>query len=66
MRDDDTIIHFVLDLANPPNTDWRAFDAMTEDEGHAAALADPDSPPATEAQLARVHRVLRAEQRTRE
>jgi putative transcriptional regulator len=41
----------------PPKTDWRAFDAMSEEERHAAALSDPDCPPATEAQLARARRV---------
>jgi putative transcriptional regulator len=30
---------------------------MSEEERHAAALSDPDCPPATEAQLARAHRV---------
>jgi putative transcriptional regulator len=44
-------------VKNPPKTDWRAFDAMTEEERHAAALSDPDSPPATEAQLARARRM---------
>jgi putative transcriptional regulator len=57
MRDDDTIIHFDLDPARPPEPDWGAFDAMTEQERHAAALADPDCPPATEAQLVRAYRV---------
>jgi putative transcriptional regulator len=49
---------FRLDPKRPPKTDWRAFDAMTEEERHAAAVADPDSPPATEAQLARARRVV--------
>lgn len=57
MRDDDTTIQFEFDPANPPEPDWRAFDAMTEQQRHAAALVDPDCPPATEAQLARAHRV---------
>lgn len=34
-------------------TDWAAFDALTEEEVTAAALADPDNPPVTDAQLAR-------------
>jgi putative transcriptional regulator len=46
-----------LSPKRPPKTDWRAFDAMSEAEHHAAALADPDCPPATEAQLARARRV---------
>jgi putative transcriptional regulator len=49
---------FKLDPKRPPKTDWRAFEAMTEDERHAAALSDPDCPPATEAQLARARRVV--------
>jgi len=48
---------FKLNPKRPPKTDWRAFDAMTEEERHAAALSDPDCPPATEAQLARARRV---------
>jgi putative transcriptional regulator len=49
---------FRLDPKRPPKTDWRAFDAMTEEERHAAAISDPDCPPATEAQLARARRVV--------
>ena len=40
-----------------PKTDWRAFDAMSDEERHAAAISDPDCPPATKAQLARARRV---------
>ena len=47
---------FKLHAKKPPETDWRAFDAMSEEERHAAALSDPDSPPATEVQLARARR----------
>jgi putative transcriptional regulator len=43
----------------PPKTDWRAFDAMTEEERHAAAVSDPDCPPATDAQLVRARRLVR-------
>jgi putative transcriptional regulator len=46
-----------LNPRKPPKTDWRAFDAMTEKERHAAAVSDPDCPPATAAQLARARRV---------
>jgi putative transcriptional regulator len=35
-------------------TDWAAFDAMTEEEVHAAALSDPDAQPLTPEQLARM------------
>lgn len=45
-----------LDPNDPPKTDWAEFDAMTEDERHAAALSDPDAQPATEVQLASARR----------
>jgi hypothetical protein len=50
------ITRFRLDPNQPPKTDWRTF-ALSEDERHRAALSDPDSPPASEAQLARARRV---------
>ena len=37
--------------------DWAAFDALTEDEVLAAALADPDAQPRSPGQLARGHRI---------
>jgi putative transcriptional regulator len=40
--------------------DWRRFDALTDAEVHAAALADPDAQPLTEEHLARMKRVPRA------
>lgn len=52
-----SITSFRLDPKKPPKTDWRAFDAMSEEERHQAALSDPDCPPATKAQLARARRV---------
>jgi len=48
---------FRLNPKRPPKTDWRAFDAMIEAERHAAAISDPDCPPATAAQLVRARRV---------
>jgi putative transcriptional regulator len=48
---------FKLDPNKPPKTDWRAFDGMSEDERHRAALSDPDARPATKARLARARRV---------
>jgi len=48
---------FRLNPKKPPKTDWRAFDAMSEAERHAAAISDPDCPPATAAQLVRARRV---------
>jgi putative transcriptional regulator len=36
--------------------DWRRADGMTEEEIHAAALADPDAQPLTPERLARMRR----------
>jgi putative transcriptional regulator len=52
-----SITKFKLNPKRPPKTDWRAFDSMSEEERHRAALSDPDCPPATGAQLARARRV---------
>jgi putative transcriptional regulator len=52
-----SITSFKLNPKRPPKTNWRTFDAMSEEKRHRAALADPDCPPATEAQLARARRV---------
>jgi putative transcriptional regulator len=52
-----SITKFKLNPKKPPKTDWRAFDAMSQEERHQAALSDPDCPPATAAQLARARRV---------
>jgi putative transcriptional regulator len=40
--------------------DWRRFDAMTDAEVHAAAVADPDAQPLSEKALARMKPVPRA------
>jgi putative transcriptional regulator len=52
-----SITRFKLDPKKPPKSDWRAFDAMTAEERHQAALSEPDAPPATGAQLARARRL---------
>ncbi len=39
--------------------DWSAVDALTEDQVHAAALADPDAQPLTEERLAKMRRTPR-------
>jgi len=52
-----SITKFRLNPKKPPKSDWRAFDAMSEAQRHQAALSDADSPPASEAQLARARRV---------
>jgi putative transcriptional regulator len=38
-------------------SDWTALDAMTDEEVYQSALADPDNPPRSTAQLARMRRV---------
>lgn len=52
-----SITKFKLDPRKPPKTDWRAFDAMSDEERHRPARSDPNCPPATKAQLARARRV---------
>ena len=42
------------------NHDWTRSDAMTDAEVRAAALADPDAQPLTQANMAQMHRVSRA------
>jgi putative transcriptional regulator len=42
-----------------PKIDWSAVDAMTEEERHAAAMADPDARPMTEEEWAAARRVPR-------
>lgn len=39
------------------NTDWARVDAMTEEELHQNALSDPDNPPRTAEELARMPRI---------
>ncbi|MGL4488316.1 MAG: helix-turn-helix domain-containing protein [Rhizobiaceae bacterium] len=40
--------------------DWSRFDAMTPEEGHQAALDDPDAQPMTDQDFARLKRTPRA------
>jgi len=40
--------------------DWRRFDALTDEEVHAAAIADPDAQPLTEERLAQMKPTPRA------
>jgi putative transcriptional regulator len=53
----ENITRFKLNPKTPPKTDWCAFDALTEEERHQAAITDSDTLPATDAQLARARRV---------
>lgn len=39
--------------------DWKRFDAMTDAQVHAAALADPDAQPLPDADMAQMRRVPR-------
>jgi putative transcriptional regulator len=50
------ITKFKLDPKAPPKTDWGAFDAMSDEDRHRAALSDLDCPPASKAGLARARR----------
>jgi len=52
-----SITRFKLNPKKPPKTDWRAFDAKSEEARRRAAISDPDALPAMEAQLARARRV---------
>ena len=50
-----------IERANPSGqttkTDWARIEAMTDEEAHQNALNDPDNPPLTDEQLARMRRV---------
>ena len=39
-----------------PKHDWKNFDAMTEEQRHAAALGDPDAQPVTPENIGRMKR----------
>jgi putative transcriptional regulator len=42
-----------------PKIDWSRFDAMTDEERHAAAMADPDARPMTDEEWARAPKTPR-------
>jgi hypothetical protein len=52
-RSDDSIMKTTPETSSH---DWSRFDAMTEDERHAAALKDPDAQPLTLERLASMKR----------
>jgi putative transcriptional regulator len=57
-----TLVEVLPDGSTKPledKTDWNRLRAMSEEEVHAAALADPDAQPLTDADLARMKRVPR-------
>jgi putative transcriptional regulator len=43
-----------------PKHDWSRLDAMSDEERHVAAMADPDAKPMTDEEWARARRVPRA------
>jgi putative transcriptional regulator len=62
-QSDGTIVEVLPDGATrpfPEETDWERLRAMTDEEVHAAALADPDAQPLTPERLATMRRVPRA------
>ena len=61
-QSDGTLVQVLPDASAKPledKTDWKRLQAMTEEEVHAAALADPDAQPLTETDFARMKRVPR-------
>lgn len=57
---DGTVVQVMPDGSTRPiesRTDWARLDAMTEEEIEANALSDPDNPPLTDEELARMRRV---------
>ena len=57
---DGSIVQVLPDGSTQPfaqKSDWARVDAMTDEEVEANALSDPDNPPITAAQLARMRRV---------
>ena len=62
-QSDGTFVQVLADGTTQPlteKTDWARVDAMTDAEVTAAALADPDAQPLTDADFARMKRVPRA------
>jgi putative transcriptional regulator len=62
---DGTLVRVLEDGSTQPferRTDWTAFDAMTEDELEANARSDPDNPPMTTEELARMQPVPNAKE----
>ncbi len=58
--DDGSYVQILPDGSIRPiddRTDWARLNAMTDEEIEANALGDPDNPPLTDAELARMRRV---------
>jgi putative transcriptional regulator len=59
---DGTLVEVLSDGSTrplPDLTDWSRVDAMTDEEVHAAAMADPDARPMTPEEMAKAQRVPR-------
>jgi putative transcriptional regulator len=59
---DGTVVELLPDGTTcplPDRTDWARVDAMTDEEVHAAAMADPDARPMTPEQMAKAKPVPR-------
>ena len=57
---DGSVVQVMPDGSTQPiesRTDWARLEAMTEEEIEANALSDPDNPPLTDEELARMRRV---------
>jgi putative transcriptional regulator len=52
------VVHKPGDKPVATQTDWAAVDAMSDDEVHVAALADPDALPLTDADFRRMTRLV--------
>jgi len=62
VMDDGTLVQVLPDGTTrplPDRTNWARLDAMTEEEIHAAAMADPDARPMTPEEMAKARRVPR-------
>jgi hypothetical protein len=61
-KSDGTLVQVLPDGTTRPRpdpTDWARVDAMTEEQVHAAAMADPDARPMTPEEKAKARRVPR-------
>ena len=62
LTSDGTLVQILPDGTTrplPDRTDWARVDAMTDEQVHAAAMADPDARPTTPEELAKARRVPR-------
>jgi putative transcriptional regulator len=62
LKNDGTLVQVLPDGTTrplPDRTDWARVDAMTDEQVHAAAMADPDARPMTPEELAKARRVPR-------